>query len=104
MKTVAEIEAEYGQKVVAIAYNTDGTVYDHCFNWETAQSMAMSDGYRVEAIADDGHMTQADIQRLCDYEKACHDDCFGITVIEDDHDEVEEGRRERRDFYRNRDY
>jgi hypothetical protein len=27
-----------------------------------------------------------------------------IEVIEDEHDEVEEGRRERRDFLRNRDY
>jgi hypothetical protein len=104
MKTVTEIEAEYGQPVVAIVYDADGSVYDHCFNWETAQSMALSEGYRVEAIADDGSMTKERIQALCDHEKALHDDCFGITVIKADHDEVEEGRRERRDYYRNRDY
>jgi hypothetical protein len=79
MKTVAEIEAEYGQKVVAIVYNADGTVYDHTFNWQTAQSMALSEGYTVKAIADDGDMTKERIQALCDHEKALHDDCFGVT-------------------------
>jgi hypothetical protein len=77
-KTVAEIEAEYGQPVIAIVYNADGTVYDHTFNWETAQNMALSEGYTVKAIADDGDMTKERIQALCDYEKSLHDDCFGI--------------------------
>jgi hypothetical protein len=76
-KTVSEIEAEYGQPVVAIVYNEDGTVHDHCFNWETAQNMALSEGYTVKAIADDGHMTIARQQALYDAEKARYDDCFG---------------------------
>jgi hypothetical protein len=107
MKTVEEIEREYGQPVVAIVYNEDGSVHDYTFNWETAQNMALSEGYRVEVIADDPHapsMTKERIQALCDAEKDRHDDCFGITVMVEEHDEVEEGRRERRDFYRNRDY
>lgn len=103
-QSIATVEAEYKQTVVAIALNEDGTIYDHCFNWETAQNMALSEGYAVKAIADDGSMTKDRIQALCDAEKARHDDCFGITVMPEEHDEVEEGRRERREFYRNRDY
>jgi hypothetical protein len=77
---ILEIEAEHGQKIVAVIYNEDGTVYDHAFNWETAQNMALSEGYTVKAIADDPQspsMTKDKIQALCDAEKERHDDCFG---------------------------
>lgn len=80
MRSVAEIEAEYGQSVVAIAYNQDGTVHDWCFNWETAQNFALSEGLTVKAIADDGFMDIDRAQRLYDAEKARYDDCFGITT------------------------
>jgi hypothetical protein len=41
--------------------------------------MALSEGYTVKAIADDGDMTKERIQALCDHEKSLHDDCFGVT-------------------------
>lgn len=50
--------------------------YDVCYNWETAQVMA-NDGYKVQAITGDGHMTKEDIQKLCDYELNSAIDCFG---------------------------
>jgi hypothetical protein len=76
---ILDIEAKYGQPVVAVIYDHDGTVYDHAFNWEAAQNMALSEGYTVKAIADDGsYWTKERIQALCDAEKARHDDCFGI--------------------------
>ena len=75
---IACIEAEYDQTVVAVAYNADdGAVYDYCFTWQTGQTMAL-EGYIVKAIADDGHMTKDDAQRLYDAEKERHDDCFGV--------------------------
>jgi hypothetical protein len=76
-RTVAQIEAEYGQTVVAIVFDGDDAVYDYCFNWETGQTMAL-EGYTVKAIADDGIVDIATANRLYEYEKECHDDCFGI--------------------------
>ena len=74
---VAEIEQDYRQTVCAVILDHDGTVYDHAFTWETAQSMALSDGYAVIAIADDGHMSREEIQNLCDAERERYEDCFG---------------------------
>jgi hypothetical protein len=62
---------------VALVYEEGGTeVYDRCWNWETGQSFALT-GYRVVAIADDGHMTKDEAQRLYDAERARFADCFG---------------------------
>ena len=74
---IASIELQYGKTVVAVVYTRDGHVHDHCFNWETGQSFAL-DGWIVKAIADDGHMSKDDAQRLYDAEKERHDDCFGV--------------------------
>lgn len=78
MKTIADIEREFKQTVVAVVYNEDGTVYDHCFTWETGQNYALSNGYRVEAVADDGTMTIKRQQDLYDAERERYRDCFGI--------------------------
>ena len=77
--TVAEIEAKYGQTVVAIVYDDDGKVYDHCFTWESGQSYALSQGMIVEAIADDGYMTIDRAQSLYDAERDRYRDCFGLA-------------------------
>lgn len=61
---------------VAVAYHKDGSVYDFALNWETAQCLA-NEGYRLEAVADDGHMTREEIQKLCDWEQNSAIDCFG---------------------------
>lgn len=50
--------------------------YDYCYNWETAQTMA-NEGYKVQAIANDGAMEMEEIQRICDYELSAAIDCFG---------------------------
>lgn len=61
---------------VAMIYDRDGNVIDECWSWETGQVMA-NDGYRVVAVADDGHMSIADAQSLYDYELRIAIDCFG---------------------------
>lgn len=76
---VEAIQQRWGQPVVAIAYERGGEVHDHCFTWETGQSIALN-GYRVRAIARDGHMSIRDAQRLYDSEYTAYRDCFGITV------------------------
>ena len=48
---VLQIEDDYRQTVVAVIFE-DGEVYDHAFNWETAQCMALS-GYEVLALDDE---------------------------------------------------
>jgi hypothetical protein len=63
-------------KVIAVAYEADGTVNDHMLTWETAQTFAAA-GYRVVAVADDGFMDKDAIQRLVDYEYEIALDCFG---------------------------
>ncbi len=75
-KSIRQIEAEYGARVVAVVREDNGSVHDHCFNWETAQTFAL-DGYYVEALADDGYMTKETAQALYDAERERHDDCFG---------------------------
>lgn len=75
--SIAAVEARYGQTVVAVVYADDGTVYDHCFNWESGQNYALSNGLRVVAVADDGNMTVAAAQALYNAEKERYDDCFG---------------------------
>lgn len=66
---------------VAIAWEHDEETkekipYDYCYNWETAQTMA-NEGYKVQAIANDGAMEMEEIQRICDYELSAAIDCFG---------------------------
>jgi hypothetical protein len=73
---IEAIEQSHGQHVVAIIYNQDGSVYDHAFTWETGQSMALNEGYRVRAIKRDGHMSVSKAQRLYDAEYARRKDCF----------------------------
>jgi hypothetical protein len=63
--------------VVAVAFDTDGEVYDYIWGWETGQSMALSDGYTVVATSDDGSMTVERAQALYDSEQALYADCFG---------------------------
>ena len=68
----------YNYPVVAIVYNEDGTVYDECWSWETGQTYALSAGYRVVAVADDGDMTVDRAQNLYDGERARYRDCYGL--------------------------
>jgi hypothetical protein len=68
----------FDEKFVAEVLNEDGTVYDHCYTWETGQSMSLA-GYSVRAIADDGHMTKEAAQKLYDAERERYRDCFGVT-------------------------
>lgn len=73
---IDNVMARYpGHKAVAIVLNDAGDPYDVCFNWETAQAMAGE--YTVIALADDGHMSVDEIQRICDYERRIYIDCFG---------------------------
>ena len=76
--TIASVEAEYRQNVVAVVYNNEGEVWDYAFNWESAQNYALNNGYHVQAIKDDGSMTIAKQQALYDAERARFNDCFGI--------------------------
>lgn len=62
--------------MVAAAYDKEGELYDGIYNWETAQTIAR-EGYRVVAIANDGHMEKEEIQRICNYELSIALDCFG---------------------------
>jgi len=64
---------------VAVIYNPDDSVQDYAYNWETGQNFA-ANGYKVEALLDDGHMTIDKAQRLYDAEKERYDDCFGARI------------------------
>lgn len=62
---------------IAEVLNSDGTIYDYCDNWETAQCLAM-EGYKIVVVADDPPcMTRDEIQRMCDKALADYRDCFG---------------------------
>ncbi|WNM65015.1 hypothetical protein SEA_MASELOP_92 [Rhodococcus phage Maselop] len=61
---------------VAVAIDNNGAPVDYCASWEAGQTYA-NDGYRVVALADDGHMTRADAQRHYDGERRAALDCFG---------------------------
>jgi hypothetical protein len=74
--SIARVEAEWSQSVVAIALDADGTIYDHAFTWETAQTLALSEGLQVIATADDGHMDTATAQALYNAELDRYRDCF----------------------------
>lgn len=63
------------QMIVAHIFEGDA-LYDRAYTWETGQCLARQ-GYRVEAVADDGSMDVERAQRLYDYELACYLDCFG---------------------------
>jgi hypothetical protein len=65
---------------VAEILNDDGTIHDHAWTWETGQSFALG-GWRVRAIADDGHMTIDEAQALYDAERARYRDCYGIEPM-----------------------
>lgn len=77
---IKRIEAEYKTTVVAVVLNDDDSIYDHTFNWESGQNYALSQGYRVVAIADDGHMTKDNAQALYDAERDRYRDCYGIDT------------------------
>lgn len=63
---------------IAEILDDDGRVIDLALSWETAQSMALSEGYRVRVLRGDGHMSADEIQRLCDAERARYRDCYGL--------------------------
>lgn len=75
-----ENERKYpvSNNVCAVVWtHEDGAdAYDVCFNWETAQVMS-NEGYKVQAIKGDGHLTKEELQKLCDYELESAIDCFG---------------------------
>lgn len=76
MSHALDIDNLIKQGFVAIAWDKNNEVYDFCYAWETAQTMA-NDGYRIKAIANDGAMEKEEIQRICDYELRAAIDCFG---------------------------
>ena len=69
-------ETQWLEGVCAVAYDKDGEVYDSCYTWETAQTLA-NEGYKVVAVRNDGNMEKSEIQRICDYEYNIAIDCFG---------------------------
>lgn len=82
-KTVAYIHTarqdliEKTEGAVALVFEPGSfIVHDIALTWETAQTLAL-EGYSIRAIADDGHMSREDIQKLCDAESARRADCFG---------------------------
>lgn len=74
---ISVIEANYRQKVVAVVFDDDGVVIEHCFTWQTGQNFALSEGKRVLAVADDGFMVVANAQKLYDADRDRYNDCFG---------------------------
>lgn len=61
---------------VAVALNKDGSVYDYIGTWETAQTLA-NEGYRIDVLTGDGHLTRDELQAMVDRELADAVDCFG---------------------------
>lgn len=58
----------------------DGNVlYDRALTWETAESMALNEGLRVEVVySASSHWTVERVQSLCDTALAQHRDCWGV--------------------------
>lgn len=63
--------------VVAVIYDHMGEEYDHTWTWEAAQNYVMHEGMTAVAVADDGHMSKEEAQRLYDSEHALYLDCWG---------------------------
>jgi len=61
---------------VAVALKKDGSVYDYIGTWETAQTLA-NEGYRIDVLTGDGHLTREELQSMVDRELADAVDCFG---------------------------
>lgn len=61
---------------VAVALTKSGSVYDYIGNWETAQTLA-NEGYRIDVLTGDGHLTREELQAMVDRELADAVDCFG---------------------------
>ena len=71
---------EDGRATIAVVLDEDGNYYDRCWNWESGQSYAHSEGMRVIAVNNDGSMTKDKAQRMYDYERECFRDCFGLET------------------------
>lgn len=71
-----KIDVVEGVCAIAWTHEDGAEPYDYCYNWETAQTMA-NEGYKVQAVSNDGAMDKNEIQRICDYELAAAIDCFG---------------------------
>lgn len=56
-----------------------GDTYDHAWSWETGQNYAMQ-GYKVEALADDGWLSMAEAQDMYDACREAFNDCFNRTT------------------------
>ena len=76
---VQRVEADWGQKVIALAIPMKGEELDGIFTWETAQSMALNEGASILVLEGDAHLSREELQALCDREKDIHDDCWGVT-------------------------
>ena len=72
------------ERVVAIVYNHDGSVFDRCYTWEAGQNYALHEGRRVKAVADDAGVTIEEAQKLYDAELARHLDCWGAPLHGED--------------------
>lgn len=76
MEDVFKLPEDILEGICAIAFTHDGEEYDSCYTWETAQTLA-NEGYYLIAVANDGHMSKEEIQRICNYEHEAAMDCFG---------------------------
>lgn len=74
-----KIQANNSEHYVAAVLDDDDDIIDYTYNWETAQNIALSEGRKIRALRDDGHMSKEDIQKLCDAERERYNDCFGVT-------------------------
>lgn len=70
-------------RFVAIVRDSDGIIFDRTYNWQSAQSYAQ-EGYQVTAIRASSHIMDIEAsQRLYEYEKRIHDDCFNPDNYKD---------------------
>lgn len=62
--------------IVALVRDSSGQVVDGTYNWETAQTMA-NEGYRIQVLKGDGHLSKEEFQKMVDYEYEIALDAFG---------------------------
>ena len=61
---------------MAVALTKHGVVHEYIGSWETAQTMA-NEGYRIDVLTGDGHVTREELQTMVDRELDAALDCFG---------------------------
>ena len=72
-------EPKYPPTCAVIIDPATNSRYDEAWCWETAQNYAMQ-GYIVQAVSGDAHLTQQECQALYDSERQRFIDCWGRTT------------------------